>query len=359
MVPTPPATPASLFLDAAFCRRTPRRPVWMMRQAGRYLPEYQKIRARYDFLTLCKTPAAAAEVSMQPYDILGVDAVIVFSDILLPCEAMGMELVFTDKHGPQFPCPIRTRAHFNAIKIPDVPATLGFVGAAIAATRHRLQNRVPLLGFAGAPWTLACYMIEGGASKNYTSIKSIMYNEPEILEALLQKTTDTIIHYLNLQVAAGAQALQLFDTFGGILSPPDWQRFSLPYIQQIFRALRQQAGVPLILYVRGSSALLDSMMHSGAHVLSIDWMTDLARAHTLAKGRMAIQGNLDPVALFAQPEAIRQATLQMLKTYADTPGYIANLGHGILPDVPVAHAKTFIDTVQHAPLATLTAPVRA
>src|SRR5215210_2897466 len=266
-----------LIIRAARGKKVERTPVWMMRQAGRYLPEYRAIRKDIDFLTLCKTVDLAVEVSLQPLRILGVDAVIMFSDILIPVEAMGQEVRLTEKKGPELPYPIRTREQVDRLIVPDPNAGTGFVMEIIRALRRELDGAVPLIGFAGAPWTLAAYMIEGGGSKNYAHAKQMMYREPETFHALLEKIADTVILYLNAQIEAGAQVIQLFDSWAGELSPEDYERFALPYERKIFESVNREAA-PAIMYINGSGTFLEKMATCGADVLSLDWRVTLEGA---------------------------------------------------------------------------------
>ncbi len=336
------------------CRRqeVDRAPVWMMRQAGRYLPEYRAVRGQTTFMNLCKTPELAAEVSMQPYDILGVDAVIMFSDILVPVEAMGMNLDIIESKGPVLEDPIRTIAQVDKLSVPDPVEKTGFVMELIRLLRRRLNNEAPLIGFAGAPWTLASYMVEGGTSKNYTEIKRLMFADPALLHRLLAKIADTIVDYLNAQIEAGVQVVQLFDTWAGDLSASDYEEFALPYHQRVFERLHRGPaglGVPAILYVNGCSHVLERMAESGANVLSLDWRIDIADARRRLDAAgfedLALQGNLDPCALLGTPETIADGVRTILEK-AGPVGHIMNLGHGIMPMVPVENARAFIEAAK-------------
>jgi len=343
-----------LFIRACLRQPTPRRPVWMMRQAGRYLPEYRATRARAgDFLTLCRTPELAAEVTLQPVDLMGVDAAILFSDILVIPEAMGMDLTFQEGEGPCLPAPIRTAADVARLKDPDPEVELGYVCDALRLIRKELAGRVPLIGFAGAPWTLATYMVEGGGSKHFASVKAMLYGEPKVLHDLLDRTTRAVTRYLAAQVAAGAQALQLFDTWGGILGDAEFREFSLAYIRRIVegvpRVNAQGERVPVIVFVKGGGQWLSAIADTGCDVVGLDWTVDPARARAEIGDRVALQGNLDPCALYAPPAAIRARTERMLADFGDAPGHVANLGHGILPDIPVEHARAFIRAAQGKP----------
>jgi uroporphyrinogen decarboxylase len=336
------------------CRRqdVDRAPVWMMRQAGRYLPEYRAIRGKTDFLTLCKTPAMAAEVSMQPYRILGVDAVIMFSDILIPVEAMGVKLDIIESRGPVIENPVRTKDQIEKLIVPDPVEKTGFVMEVIRLLRKELGKEAPLIGFAGAPYTLASYMVEGGTSRNYTEIKRMMFAHPALLHKLLEKISETVIEYLNAQIEAGAQVIQLFDTWAGDLSAGDYEEFALPYQQLVFHRLHrgpEGLGVPAILYVNGCSHVLEKMAETGANVLSIDWRIDIAVARRrLDKAgfeNLALQGNLDPCALLGTAETIAEGVREILKK-AGKIGHIMNLGHGIMPMVPVDNARAFIEAAK-------------
>jgi uroporphyrinogen decarboxylase len=337
------------------CRRqeVDRAPVWMMRQAGRYMPEYRALRAKYDFMTMCKTPELAAEVSLQPYEILGVDAVIMFSDILVPVEAMGMKLDIVESKGPVLEDPIRTEAQVEKLTIPDPIETMPFVMETIRLLRKRLDMSAPLIGFAGAPFTLASYMVEGGGTRNYAEIKRMMYREPMTIHRLLDKLAETIILYVNAQIEAGAQVVQLFDTWAGELSTADYEEFALPYERKVFERIHRDpsgrgpsgSNVPAILYVNGCSHILEKMAESGADVLSIDWRIDLAEARRRVGDRVALQGNLDPCELLGTPETIAESVKEILKKGGGL-GHIVNLGHGILPMVPVENARAFIEAAK-------------
>ena len=323
------------------CRREPvdRTPVWMMRQAGRYLPEYREIRQKVTFLQLCKNTDLAAEVSLQPYRILGVDAVIFFSDILIPVEAMGAGVSLTDK-GPEIEHPIRSRRDVDALSVPDPASEVPFVGSIIKKLRRELRDEVPLIGFAGAPWTLASYLVEGGGSRTFGEIKGLAFREPDILHALLDKLTSTVISYILFQIEAGAQVIQLFDTWAGELNASDYEEFALPYTKRIFDVIHER--VPRILYLNGCAGILESMAKSGANVLSIDWRIPLSEVRRRIGDRIALQGNLDPCVLLGSKERIVAKTKDILQQ-AGPVGHILNLGHGILPQTPVENARAFIE----------------
>jgi uroporphyrinogen decarboxylase len=335
-----------LFLRA--CRRQPveRPPVWMMRQAGRYLPEYRAVRARSDFLTMCKTPELATEVTLQPVELMGVDAAIIFSDILVIPEAMGMELQLDEGVGPVFPKPVRTAADVAALTAVEADVDLRYVMDALRMTRQALDGRVPLIGFAGAPWTLMAYMVEGKGSKNWALSKRFLFEQPALAHALLEKLSLAVGCYLRDQVKAGAQALQLFDSWAGALAPQEFRTFALPYLREA-ALIAKQAGVPLIVFCPGAGwAFREIAEATGADVIGCDWHVDGAWAREQADAcGVGIQGNFDPCALYAPVDDIR-ARAQAMVAAMDGPGYIVNLGHGILPDTPVAHAKAFIDTIR-------------
>ena len=335
-----------LFIEACNRRPVPRTPVWIMRQAGRYLPEYRAVRAKVDFLTLCKTPDLAAEVTIQPVDILGVDAAIIFSDILVVPEAMGMELVFDEgQGGPRFPSPLRSLGDIQKLAIPDPSDKLKFVSDALRITRRRLDGRVPLIGFSGSPWTLATYMVEGHASRNFRFIKQLIYDSPADAHVLLEKLAQVVAAYLSSQIEAGAQAVQIFDTWGGILTPDAFKKFSLLYIEQIVSSI-QGKDVPIIVFCKDCSHSLDDIAKIGADVVGLDWTTDIGEARGRIGAKVALQGNLDPTILYAHPDRIRGEVRKTLQKFGRGPGHIFNLGHGILPDIPVSHAKAFVQAVK-------------
>jgi uroporphyrinogen decarboxylase len=335
-----------LLIRAARGEAVERTPVWMMRQAGRYLPEYRAVRANTDFLTLCKTPELAVEVSLQPYRILGVDAVIMFSDILIPVEAMGQEVRLTEQKGPELPDPIRSREQVDRLIVPDPVEKTGFVMEIIRTLRRELDGAVPLIGFAGAPWTLAAYMIEGAGSKNYAQVKRMMFAEPATFHALLDKIADAVVLYLNAQIEAGAQVIQLFDSWAGELSPTDYAEFALPYEQKIFNSLNHEAA-PTILYINGSGTFLEQMATCGADVLSIDWRVNLEDARGRIGESLTLQGNLDPCVLLSTPEIIAEKAHELIRAGGGR-RHILNLGHGILPMTPVENARAFIEAGKNA-----------
>lgn len=331
-----------LFLRACRGEATERRPVWIMRQAGRYLPEYRAVREKADFLTLCKTPELAAEVTLQPVRIIGVDAAILFADILLPLEAMGAKLVFAKGDGPTFPDPVRTREDIARLRTPDVDETLGYVFDAMRLVRRELDGKLPVIGFGGTPWTLAAYLVEGGGSKHFEHLLAWSYSDPEGLAVLLDRIAGVSIAYLQGQVAAGAQALQLFDTWGGLLDLERWRTLALPPLRRVAEALKGQ--VPLIYYINGGSHLLPGMNELPVDVLSVDWRQPLSQIRQTV-GTRTLQGNLDPAALLAPIPEIERRAAALIEA-GQGGSHIVNLGHGILPMTPVDHARAFVDAVK-------------
>lgn len=334
-----------LFLRACRRQNIERTPVWIMRQAGRYLPEYRAIRAKADFLTMCKTPSLAAEVTVQPVEIIGVDAAIIFSDILVIPEAMGMHLEMIESMGPRLSPPLRTKADIDRLRTPDPEVHLRYVREAIEAARRSLSGKVPLIGFAGSPWTLACYMIEGRGSKDFRFVKQMMLEEPEMLEALVRKIAFAVRLFLEAQIAAGADAVQIFDTWGGILPPDFYLKYSLEPIFEIVSTMHR-GNAPVIVFSKGANHSLPQISQVGADVVGVDWMIDMAEARRLTGDRVALQGNLDPAFLFATPEVIRREVRSILRKYGKGSGHVFNLGHGILPNVPVEHAKALVQAVK-------------
>jgi uroporphyrinogen decarboxylase len=333
-----------LFLRACRGEALTRVPVWMMRQAGRYLPEYREIRAKHAFLEVCKNPDLAAEVSLQPFRRLGVDAVIVFSDILIPAEAMGLQLELGDA-GPNLPNPIRSKADVDKLKLFDPETETRFLPEAIRRIVKSVGPEVPVLGFAAAPWTLACYMVEGKTREGFTTVKNFLYHEPKTFRELLHRIAQATIPYLKAQIAAGAAAVQLFDTWCGELNLEHYESFALPAVQEIISGIG--GTVPVIYYTKASQHLLSAAARSGANVLSVDWRVDLAGIRKSLGPKIALQGNVDPAVLLGPPEKIRQATLATIASLWGK-GHILNLGHGILQNTPVENAKLFIETGQGA-----------
>jgi uroporphyrinogen decarboxylase len=330
------------FLDACWGKPVDRTPVWLMRQAGRYLPDYMRVRSKCTFLELCKTPELAAEVSIQPVDILKVDAAIMFSDILTPVEPMGMKLDFVP--GPVFEHPIRTMADVEALRIPQMEQDVPYVLETLKILRRELATKVPLIGFGGAPFTLACYMVEGKGSKDWATIKRMMYAAPEVYHALMEKVTMMSMEYLNAQIKAGAQVIQIFDTWGGVLSPTDYANYVLPYTTKLINGLNRME-TPIIHFVKGAGTMLDTVQQAGGDVMGLDWHTDLGKARDILGPKMAVQGNLDPTVLYAPKEIIEAEVQRVLDENADRPGHIFNLGHGILPTVPPENAIYMVECV--------------
>jgi len=331
------------FLKA--CRREPTDcvPVWFMRQAGRYMAEYRAVRAKHSILEVCKTPELAAQVTLQPIDRFALDAAIIFADILLPLEPMGLRLTFEEGEGPVIHNPVRARADVDALKLID-GSELRYVADAIALARRGLNGRVPLIGFAGAPFTLASYAIEGGSSRNYIDTKGLMYGEPAVWHKLMDKLARVVTAYLKSQIKAGAQAVQLFDSWVGCLSPDDYREYVQPHVRLIFEGLKNE-GVPLIHFGTGTATLLELMREAGGTVIGVDWRVPLDDARRRLGSGVAIQGNLDPVVLFAPVPEIERRVETVLKQAGDAPGFIFNLGHGILPETPVEHVQAAVDLV--------------
>jgi uroporphyrinogen decarboxylase len=318
-------------------------PVWVMRQAGRYLPEYRAIRARFSFLELCRTPEAAAEVTLLPVDRLGVDAAILFADILLVAESMDVGLEFSKGEGPVIRRPIRSGADVNKLPERDPAETVPFVFETVRRVRAGLAGRVPLIGFAGAPFTVASYLVEGGASRNFLETKRLMYGDAGAWHALLGLLARTTARYLAGQIAAGAEAVQLFDSWVGALAPEDYRTFVLPHTQAIIQSL--PAGVPVIHFGTGTAGLLEAMREAGGDVIGLDWRVDLGEAWARLGADVAVQGNLDPAALFAAPTEIRRRVAAILGRAGRRPGHVFNLGHGVLPETPVDHVRAMVDAV--------------
>lgn len=338
-----------LLLRALLREPVERTPVWMMRQAGRYLPEYRELRAKAgDFLTLCSTPDLACEITVQPIRRFPLDAAILFSDILTVPHAMGLGLYFAEGEGPRFERPVRTKRDLARLGVPDIETELGYVTEAVRRVRRELDGRVPLIGFAGSPWTVATYCVEGGGSKNQARIKGMLYGEPALLHGLLDVLTRATIDYLNAQIAAGAQAVMVFDTWGGVLSPGAYREFSLQYMTRIVQGVtRTSEGrrVPLVLFTKGAGPRLTEMADTGCDALGVDWTTDLAEARRLTADRVALQGNLDPSVLYAPPEAIAREVGRVLASYGHGPGHVFNLGHGIHPDIDPGHVTAMLEAI--------------
>lgn len=330
------------FLKACWGEPVDYTPVWIMRQAGRYLPEYQAVRAEVDFLTLCKTPELAAKVTMQPVERLGVDVAILFSDILIPVEAMGMHLEFNDKKGPILKEPVRTKSALDRLIIPDTEDSMPFVIETIKILRKKLQ--VPLLGFSGAPFTLSTYIIEGGSTKSFVNTKKMMFQNPRLFHELMEKLTFTVISYLTSQIRAGVQAVQIFDSWVGILSPDEFEEYVLYYTKKTISELKKE-GVPVIYFANECAGLLSSIKKTGADVIGIDWRIDLKEAIKRLGKRYSVQGNLDPCALFLPKEKIEEKVKDILYKGKFARGHIFNLGHGILPETPVENTIAMVEAV--------------
>ena len=338
-----------LFLRALLRKPVPRTPLWIMRQAGRYLPEYRATRAEAgDFMGLCRNPELACEVTMQPLRRYALDAAILFSDILTVPDAMGLGLYFQAGEGPKFERPVQTADAIRALRVPDVEKSLGYVFDAVRTIRRELNGKVPLIGFAGSPFTCGTYMVEGGSSREFPTIKGLAREAPEALDRLMDVVAETTIEYLNAQIDAGAQAVQVFDTWGAALGPDDFRRFSLASMQKIVDGLtREKDGrrVPVILFTKGAGPLLEDLAQTGCDALGVDWTTDLATAREYVGDKVALQGNLDPATLRESPEAIRDGVAKTLASYGDGPGHVFNLGHGITPDIDPEHLGVLVDAV--------------
>ncbi len=334
-----------LFLRACKGKSVEYTPTWIMRQAGRYLPEYRAIRKKADFITMCKTPELAAEVTIQPVDIIGVDAAIIFSDILVIPEAMGMRLEMIESKGPKLYNPIRSMDDVNKLKEIDPAKDLKYVLDAVSLTKRELNGRVPLIGFAGSPWTLMTYMVEGGGSKSFSEIKKFIYNQPKAAHMLLDKIADAVADYLSAKIEAGANAVQIFDTWGGLLSPADFEEFSLAYIQKVVSQIKRK-DEPVIVFAKGVHYKLSKLANCGADVIGLDWTMELGKVRSKIGNKVALQGNLDPTVLYGDKDKIRKEAIKVLKSFGKHNGHIFNLGHGILPDVPPENAKYLVDVVK-------------
>jgi uroporphyrinogen decarboxylase len=332
-----------LFLRALKGETVERPPVWMMRQAGRYLPEFIALREKYDFFTRCRTPELASEITVQPIRRFGMDAAILFSDILVIPQAMNIEVEMKPDFGPYLPNPVRDQKGVDNVVVPDVHVELDYVMQAIKATKELLNDEVPLIGFAGSPWTILCYVVQGQGSKTYDKAKGFCFTNPVAAHQLLQKITDTTIAYLKAKVEAGVNAVQIFDSWGGMLSPVDYQEFSWQYINQIIEALKDDA--PVIAFGKGCWFALSDMAKSNASALGIDWTITPKNARYLTGGNITLQGNFDPARLLSPPSEIKKMVHQMIREFGKDK-YIVNLGHGILPNIPLENAKAFIDAVK-------------
>ena len=341
--PVPRARAGHIFLRACRGEPTESTPVWLMRQAGRYLPEYRAVRERLSLLDHCKTPEAAAEVTVLAVDRLGVDAAIIFADILLPAEPLGVGLEFVEGEGPVIRRPVRGPADVDRLPVVDPLARVPFVFEAVRLARQALAGRVPLIGFAGGPFTVASYLIEGHASQDFLQTKAFMHREPAAWRALMEKLAALTIAYLNGQIAAGADAVQLFDSWIGCLAPEDYRRGVLPHVRRVIAGLAP--GVPVIHFGTGTAGLLELMREAGGTVIGLDWRVDLGQAWRRLGAGVGVQGNLDPALLLADPAGIRQGVRAVLQSAAGRPGHIFNLGHGVLPATPWAHAKAMVEMV--------------
>lgn len=332
-----------LFLRALKGETVSRPPVWMMRQAGRYLPEFIEIRKEFDFFTRCRTPEIASEITVQPIRRFGMDAAILFSDILVIPQAMNVEVEMKADFGPYLPNPVRSQKDVDQVIVPDIQETLGYVMEAIKLTKEKLNNEIPLIGFAGSPWTILCYCVQGQGSKTFDKAKEFCFTQPIAAHTLLQKITDTTIAYLKEKVKAGVDAVQIFDSWGGMLSPVDYQEFSWKYINQIVEALKEDA--PVIAFGKGCWFALEEMANSNASALGVDWTITPQMARKLTQNKITLQGNFDPARLLSPPGEIKKLVTQMIHDFGKDK-YVVNLGHGILPNVPIDHARAFIDAVK-------------
>jgi len=332
-------------------RRQPvdRTPVWIMRQAGRYLPEYRAVREKAgDFITLCQTPELACEVTLQPLRRFPLDAAIIFSDILTIPDAMGLGLSIEEGRGPVFQRPLRDTAAIDGLRVPDPDAELGYVMDAIRLVRRELDGSVPLIGFSGSPWTLATYMVEGQSSREFSLIKTLVYDQPQAAHRLLATLAQSVAAYLNAQIAAGAQAVMLFDTWGGVLTPRDYRAFSLSYMKQVIAGLTRRADdheVPVILFTKGGGGWLEEIAASGCDAVGLDWTVDIGEARSRVGNRVALQGNLDPNMLYASPERIREEVASILESYGPGSGQVFNLGHGVHPGIDPDNVAVMVDAV--------------
>ncbi len=332
-----------LILRVLSGEKTERPPVWMMRQAGRYLPDFMALKNKYDFFERVQNPELATEITLMPIDQVGVDAAIIFSDILVIPQAMGQEVLMSPGKGPQLPKPIRTREDILKLQVEGAEHNLDYVYKAVQLTSNELNGKVPLIGFAGSPWTILCYMVEGSGSKDFSTAKGFCFSQPELAHLLLQKITDVTIAYLQNKIKSGAQIIQVFDSWGGSLSPDDYRKFSLPYIEQISKALKDI--VPTILFAKGCWFALQDLKATGAAALGVDWSTSPEAARAIVGNDTVLQGNYDPSKLLSPIPIIEHEVKEMIKRFGNG-NYIANLGHGILPNIPVEHAKAFVNTVK-------------
>ncbi|MBS0358188.1 MAG: uroporphyrinogen decarboxylase [Proteobacteria bacterium] len=334
------------FIRALLRQPVDKTPVWIMRQAGRYLPEYRATRQKAgNFLNLCKTPELACEVTLQPLKRFDLDAAILFSDILTIPDAMGLGLFFTEGEGPQFKNPIRTEKDIKNLHVPDPETELKYVMDTVRLLKYELDGSVPLIGFSGSPWTLACYMIQGGGSKDFNIAKSLMFREPKLMQQLLSVITQSVLAYLDAQIEAGAQTVMLFDTWGGLLTTRDYLDFSLHYMQQVIEGLKKHSSIPKIIFTKLGSNWLESIAQSGCDAVGLDWTIDINQARARIGDQVALQGNMDPQLLIASPERIQQEVATILKAYGHGTGHIFNLGHGITPEIPPEHVAVMVNAV--------------
>jgi len=334
----------NLLLRALRGEQVERPPVWMMRQAGRYLPDYTKLKDKYSFFERVQNPELATAITLQPVDQIGVDAAIIFSDILVVLQAMGLEVQLIENKGPLLPNPVKNAADIKRVHLPEVKKELDYVFKALQLTKKELNGRVPLIGFAGAPWTLLCYMVEGQGSKTFDQAKAFCYTQPELAHLLLQMITDTTIAYVQEQVRSGADVIQIFDSWGGLLSPDDFKNLSLQYIRQIIESLKEES--LSIIFAKGAWHALGSMAETGANGLGLDWCISPTMARKFSGNDITLQGNLDPAKLLSPIPDIKREVRKMVEEFGSQ-RYIANLGHGILPNVPVDHARAFVETVKN------------
>ena len=334
-----------LIIRAAKRLPTERTPIWIMRQAGRYLSEYRAVRSKHDFLTMCKTPELSSEVTIQPVDIIGVDAAIIFSDILVIPEAMGMHLEIHEGKGPVFNKPIQSKDDVDQLIDPDPSRELKYVLDAISLTKKELKGRVPVIGFAGAPWTILTYMVEGQGSKSFSKVKKMIYGNPELAHTLLEKITKATAAYLSAQIEAGANLVQIFDTWAGLLSPRDYQVFGLRYVQQLISEIKR-TDEPIIYFPKGVHYLFHELKKCGADVISVDWTLELEKVRRKIGDKVAIQGNLDPTVLYADPSFIKREARKVLESFGKGNGHIFNLGHGILPDIDPENVTVLVSYVK-------------
>ena len=337
------------YIKAALSQPVDVTPVWMMRQAGRYLPEYRELRAKAgDFMSLCTNPEWACEVTIQPLRRYDLDAAILFSDILTIPDAMGLGLYFKKGEGPAFSKPVKTESDVKALYVPDVFDKLKYVTDAVSTIRKELKGEVPLIGFSGSPWTLATYMVEGGTTKNFGEVKGMMFERPELMHQILDVLARSVIEYLNAQIESGAQAVMLFDTWGGVLSTRDYQAFSLNYMKQIIAGLKRNHDgqqIPVTLFTKGGAGWLELMAESGADCLGLDWTIDIDQARSRVGDKVALQGNMDPCVLYSNPERVEQEVASILAKFGTGSGHVFNLGHGIHPTIDPANVKAYVDAV--------------